>query len=71
MEPRLDEMRRFIHDMRNPLGALSGFVHLLKHQRDELSDEQFHSVIDGIDRSARKLSELLESFAAQRKADSG
>ena len=59
-------MRTFVHDMRNPIGALIGFVHLLKTQRENLTQDQFDSIIDGIERSASRLSELLEDFADKR-----
>lgn len=61
-----EEMRRFVHDMRNPIGALIGFVHLIKTQRSRLKPEQFDSIIDGIERSANRLSEILEDFAEKR-----
>ena len=60
------DLRTFIHDMRNPVGALIGFVHLIKTQKDRMSEEQFESIIDGIERSATRLSGLLEELAAQQ-----
>ena len=61
-EPQLDALRRFAHDMRNPIGALNGFVHLLKTQRDRLTPEQVESIVEGIERSGHRISDLLEDF---------
>ena len=60
-------MRKFIHDMRNPVGALIGFAHLIKTQGDRLDEEQMSGIIEGIERSANRLSELLEEFAEQQE----
>lgn len=60
------ELRRFVHDMRNPIGALIGFVHLIKTQRARLKPDQFESIIDGIERSANRLSAILEEYAEKR-----
>ena len=55
--------RRFAHDLRNPLGALNGFVYLLKNQRDKLSSDQLDKIIEGMERSLEKMSEVLDSYA--------
>ena len=60
------QLRKFVHDMRNPIGALIGFVHLLKTQKERLKPDQYDSIIDGIERSANRLSALLEEFAEKR-----
>ena len=60
------DLRQFIHDMRNPVGAMIGFVHLLKTQRERLTQEQIDSIMDGIERSATRLSKLLEDLADQQ-----
>ena len=59
--------RRFAHDVRNPLGALNGFVHLLKNQRDRLSDEQLDQIVVGMERSVQKISDLLDDYAEKRR----
>ncbi len=59
--------RRFAHDLRNPLGALNGFVYLLKNQRDKLSSEQLDKIIDGMERSVGKMSELLDAYADKQE----
>ena len=65
-EPDVDELRKFIHDLRNPIGALTGFVHLIQTQRANLTDEQFDGIIEGIARSATRLGNLVEEFAEKR-----
>lgn len=67
-EPEVDELRKFIHDLRNPIGALTGFVHLIQTQRDNLTPEQFDGIVDGIARSATRLGKLVDDFAEQRKS---
>ena len=62
-EPAPDGFRRFAHDLRNPLGALNGFVYLLKNRRDQLGPEQLDQIIEGIERSVQKMSDLLEDYA--------
>lgn len=58
-----DELRRFVHDIRNPIGALKGFSFLLSERREKLSDRQLEDVIDGMKRTADKLSALVEEFS--------
>jgi chemotaxis response regulator CheB len=66
-EPEVDELRKFIHDLRNPIGALTGFVHLIQTQREQLNAEQFDSIIEGIGRSATRLGKLVDEFSDKRK----
>jgi CheY-like chemotaxis protein len=67
-EPEIDELRKFIHDLRNPIGALTGFVHLIQTQRENLSDEQFDGIVEGIARSATRLGKLVDEFSEKRQA---
>ena len=64
------EVRRFIHDIRNPIGALIGFAHLLKTRDDKLSDEQRSEVLDSISRTSERLSKMVEEFADAHEAQS-
>ena len=63
----MDELNRFIHDLRNPIGALSGFCHLIQTQRASLTSEQFEAVIEGINRTASRLTALVDDFADKRE----
>ena len=65
-----EEMRKFIHDIRNPIGAMIGFTHILKTGDEKLSEEQHAQVIEALDRTAARLSSMVEAFAAQHKAQS-
>ncbi|MGH2807802.1 MAG: response regulator [Actinomycetota bacterium] len=67
-EPEIDELRKFIHDLRNPIGALTGFVHLIQTQRDNLTPEQFEGIVEGISRSATRLGKLVDEFSEKRQA---
>jgi CheY-like chemotaxis protein len=63
-------MRRFIHDIRNPIGAIIGFTHILKTGEEKLSEEQHAQVIEALDRTAARLSTMVEAFAAQHRDQS-
>ncbi len=64
-----EEIRRFIHDIRNPIGALIGFTHLLKTRDDKLSEEQRDQVVESMSRTADRLSKLVEDFADRHSAE--
>ncbi|MBW3594590.1 MAG: hypothetical protein KY391_03345 [Actinobacteria bacterium] len=64
------EVRRFVHDIRNSIGALVGFAHILKTREERLSDEQRSQVIDSMFRTAERLSKMVEDFAAAHRAQS-
>ena len=64
------ELRRFIHDIRNPIGAIIGFAHILKMRDNSLSPEQQTEVFDALDRSAHRLSEMVETFADRHRSQS-
>ena len=57
------ELRRFIHDIRNPIGAVVGFAHILKTRDGRLSEEQRSQVIDSLFRTSERLSKMVEDFA--------
>lgn len=65
-----EELRRFIHDIRNPIGAIVGFAHILKTRDDKLSDEQYAQVIEALDRTASRLSTMVEAFGAKQRSQS-
>ena len=58
-----EEFRRFIHDIRNPIGALIGFAHILQSRDDKLSDEQREQVIDSMVRTSERLSQVVDEFS--------
>ncbi len=63
------ELRRFIHDIRNPIGALVGFTHILQMRDDKLSDEQRSQVLDSMARTSERLSKLVDDFADAHPTD--
>jgi signal transduction histidine kinase len=62
-----DELRTFFHDVRNPIGAIVGFAHILKTRDDRLSEEQLEKVVDALERTAERLSNLVETFADEHR----
>ena len=58
-----EEFRRFIHDIRNPIGALIGFAHILKSRDDKLSEEQREQVVDSMVRTSERLSQVVDEFS--------
>ena len=65
-----EELRKFIHDIRNPIGAIIGFAHILKTRDDKLSDEQYAQVIEALDRTATLLSSMVETFGTKHRPQS-
>ena len=65
-----DEVRRFIHDIRNPIGALIGFAHIMKTRKDALSPEKQDQVIESMHRTSQRLSDLVDEFS-RRHRDQG
>jgi len=63
------EFRRFIHDIRNPIGALVGFTHILRNRDDKLSDEERSQVLESMHRTSERLSKIVEDFAAAHPAE--
>ena len=62
-----DEIRRFIHDLRNPIGALAGFTHIMKTRKDALPPEKQAQVIESMHKTALRLSQLVDDFATRHK----
>ena len=64
------EVRRFIHAIRNPIGAMVGFAHILKTREEKLSAAQRSQVIDSMYRTTERLSKLVDEFSDAHKAQS-
>jgi signal transduction histidine kinase len=62
-----DELRTFLHDIRNPIGAIVGFVHILKSDNKKLSEEQLEKIVDALERTSGRLSAIVESFADEHR----
>ena len=58
-------LRRFIHDIRNPIGALVGFIHVLRSRRDDLTPEQMEKVVASMDKTVVRLSQIVDEFSAK------
>ena len=58
-------LRRFIHDIRNPIGALVGFIHVLRSRRDDLTPEQMEKVVASMDKTVARLSQIVDDFSAK------
>lgn len=67
---RDEDIRRFIHDIRNPIGALVGFAHILNSREGQLSDEQRTQVIESILRTSERLAAMVDEFSDQHRAQS-
>lgn len=65
-----EQLRTFIHDIRNPIGAIIGFTHILKTGEEKLSEEQHTQLIEALDRTAARLSNMVETFAAKHRSQS-
>ena len=61
-------IRSFIHDIRNPIGAIVGFADLLKSREGRMSEDQRRKVIDSLHRTAERLSDMVSQFSAERRA---
>lgn len=59
-------LRKFIHDIRNPIGAIVGFAEILQNKADRISKDQHRQVIEGLNRSANRLSTMIDDFAKER-----
>lgn len=63
-----DELvRDFVHDIRNPIGAMVGFTDILKNNDDRISKEKRKQVIEGLTRTAERLKVMVDEFAAERR----
>ncbi len=59
-------LRTFLHDIRNPLSAIVGFAHLLQVRDDKLSPEQREKVIESLNRTAERLSDLVDRWSVEQ-----
>ena len=61
-----DELRGFIHDIRNPLGAILGFTHILEN-REKLSEEQLDDIFAALRRVSVRLSTIIDDFSDKHR----
>ena len=61
-----DEMRRFLHDIRNPVGAILGFTHILEN-RHKVSEEQLEEILAAIRRVTERLSHIIDEFSDEHR----
>ena len=64
-----EEFRRFIHDIRNPIGALIGFAHILKSRDDKLTAEQRERVLDSMLRTSERLATMVDDFSEEHRRE--
>ena len=62
-----DILRTFIHDIRNPIGAIVGFADILQTKGNKISKDQHKQVIEALNRTAGRLSDLVDDFVKERK----
>ena len=59
------DIRKFIHDIRNPIGALVGFTHVLRGKKNDLTPEQMDQVVESMHRTVERLSRIVDEFSAK------
>ena len=64
-------VRDFVHDIRNPIGAIVGFADILKNKDDRISEEKRQEVVEALHRTSERLRQIVEEFAAERKRRRG
>ena len=62
-----DVLRKFIHDIRNPIGAVVGFAEILQNKSGRISKEQHKQVIEALSRTAGRLSDMIDEFVKEQK----
>ena len=68
MTPEEEEfIRDFVHDIKNPIGAIVGFADILKNKNDRISEEKRKDIVEALYRTAERLSKLVDEFSAERK----
>ncbi|HUM17361.1 MAG TPA: hypothetical protein VL086_16815 [Candidatus Nitrosotalea sp.] len=58
-----DERHRFGHDLRVPLNAIAGWIHLLRS--DAAASSTVAQAVDVFDRNARTLTRVIETYTAE------
>ena len=67
-----DELvRDFVHDIRNPIGAILGFADILKNKTDRINEEKKQEVVEALHRTSERLKGLVDEFAAERRRRQG
>ena len=59
-------LRGFLHDIRNPISAILGFTHLLDSRHDDMSEEQRQQVLESLNRTAKRLSSIVDHFSSDQ-----
>lgn len=62
-----DDLRRFLHDIRNPIGAIVGFADILQNKGTKISKDQHKQVIEALNRTALRLTTLVDDFVKEQK----
>ena len=63
-----DPIREFLHDVRTPLAVIEGFAsHLV--EGEDVTHESIIESVEVIQRNARKLTDLIESFGTSYRPD--
>ncbi len=50
------------HDLRGPLGAFTGLTEMIMHQSADITADEMRELMDGMNKSARSLQDLLENL---------
>ncbi len=61
-----DVLGDFVHDIRNPISAIVGFSDLLMHAHDKMTDDQRRKAVEALNRTAKRLSDMVDGFAGER-----
>lgn len=61
-----DDLRKFIHDIRNPIGAIVGFADILQTKGNKISKDQRIQVIEALTRTAGRLSTMVDEFVKEK-----
>lgn len=62
-----DDLRKFIHDIRNPIGAIVGFADILQTKGGKISKDQRMQVIEALTRTAGRLSTMVDEFVKEKE----
>lgn len=61
----------FSHELRTPLAYVYGYVNLLRDERETMSEEDLREMLEGMQRGADRLVQLVEDLMLLVKLDSG